>query len=53
MRRFQGKIEENTKEDPVSEPDKAPNTWLVEDKLNEDIPDWEKVSLENGANSGI
>jgi hypothetical protein len=46
MRRVEGKIEENRKEDPLSEPDRAPNTWLVEGKLDEDILDWDKVGLD-------
>jgi hypothetical protein len=46
MKRVEGKIEENRREDPQSEPDKAPNTWLIEGKLNEDIIDWETVRLD-------
>jgi hypothetical protein len=46
MKRVQAKIEENRKEDPVSEPDKDPNTWLIEAKLEEDIFDWETVRLD-------
>ena len=46
MRRVEGKIANNRKEDPLLEPDKAPNTWLVEGKLDEDILDWDKVRLD-------
>jgi hypothetical protein len=46
MKRVEAKIEENRKEDPVSEPDKDPNTWLIEAKLDEDIIDWETVRLD-------
>jgi hypothetical protein len=38
MRRVEAKIVENRKEDPASEPDQDPNTWLIEVKLDEDIP---------------
>jgi hypothetical protein len=30
----------------LSEPDKDPNTWLIEAKLDEDIIDWETVRLD-------
>jgi hypothetical protein len=43
MRRVNAKIQENGKEDPASEPDKDPNTWLIEAKLDEDVIDWETV----------
>jgi len=46
MKRVQAKVEENRKEDPESEPDKDPNTWLIEAKLEENIPDWENVRLD-------
>ena len=46
MKRVEAKIEENRKEDPLSEPDKEPNTWLIEAKLDEDIFDWENVRLD-------
>jgi hypothetical protein len=46
MKRVEAKIEENRKEDPLSEPDKIPNTWLIEGKLDQDIIDWEKVRLD-------
>ena len=46
MKRVNAKIEENRKEDPASEPDKDPNTWLIEAKLDEDIIDWETVRLD-------
>jgi hypothetical protein len=45
MKRVDARIEENRKEDPRSEPDNEPNTWLIEAKLAEDIPDWESVRL--------
>ena len=40
------KIEENRKEDSASEPDKDPNTWLIEAKLDEGIIDWENVRID-------
>jgi hypothetical protein len=46
MKRVQAKVEENRKEDPGSEPDKDPNTWLIEGKLDEDIINWETVRLD-------
>jgi hypothetical protein len=46
MKRVQAKIEENRKENPLSEPDRDPNTWLIEAKLDEDIIDWETVRLD-------
>jgi hypothetical protein len=33
MKRVEAKIEENRKEDSASEPDKDPNTWLIEAKV--------------------
>jgi hypothetical protein len=30
----------------VSEPDKDPNTWLIEAKLEEDVLNWETVRLD-------
>jgi hypothetical protein len=42
MKRVEAKIEENRKEDSASEPDKDPNTWLIEAKVDQDILDWEK-----------
>jgi hypothetical protein len=30
MKRVKAKIVDNSKEDPASEPDKDPDTWLVE-----------------------
>lgn len=46
MRRAEAKVVENLKEDPASEPDQDPNTWLIEAKLEEDILDWETVRLD-------
>jgi hypothetical protein len=46
MRGAEAKIVENRKEDPASEPDQNPNTWLIEAKLDEDILDWETVRLD-------
>jgi hypothetical protein len=43
MKRIRGKIEENMKEDPASEPDQATDTWLLDGKLDEDIVGWESV----------
>ena len=45
MKRVDARIEENRKEDPRSEPDDEPKTWLIEAKLEEDVPDWESVQL--------
>ncbi len=46
MRRVKAKIVENRKEDPASEPDQDPNTWLIEAKLDENILDWKSVRLD-------
>ena len=46
MKRVKAKIVDNSKEDPASEPDKDPDTWLVEAELHQDIIDWEKVHLD-------
>jgi len=45
MKRLQAKIEENRKEEPSSEPDHDPNTWMIEARLEEDIPNWENARL--------
>jgi hypothetical protein len=45
MKRLEAKVVENIKEDPSSEPDQDPNTWLIEANLEEDILDWENVRL--------
>lgn len=46
MKIVRAKIEENRKEDPSSEPDKDPNTWLIEGKFHEGIPYWETAHLD-------
>jgi hypothetical protein len=46
MKRIEAKIVKNLKEDSASEPDQDPNTWLIEAKLDEDVPDWETVRLD-------
>jgi hypothetical protein len=46
MKRLQARVEENFKEDPKSEPDRDPGTWLIEAKLDEEIVDWETVRLD-------
>jgi hypothetical protein len=46
MKRVQAKIEENRKEEPSSEPDHDPNTWLIEARLEEDFPNWQNVRLQ-------
>ncbi len=46
MKRVEAQIVENRKEDPASEPDRDPNTWLIEAKLGEDIFDWETARLD-------
>jgi hypothetical protein len=46
MKRVEAKILENEPEDPRTEPDQEPNTWLIQGKLSEDVLDWEKVRLD-------
>jgi hypothetical protein len=46
MKILQAKIVANFKEDPASEPDRDPNTWLIEARLDEDIIDWVTVQLD-------
>jgi hypothetical protein len=46
MKRLHARIEENRKEDPMSELDKDANTWLIEAKLDQDIINWETVRLD-------
>jgi hypothetical protein len=46
MKRVTAKVEENFKEDPLTEPDKEPNTCLIEAKLEEDIPGWETARVD-------
>ena len=46
MKRVEAKILENRKEDPASEPDQDPATWLIEAKLDQDILDWESVQVD-------
>jgi hypothetical protein len=41
MKRVEAKILENEPEDPRTEPDQEPNTWLIQGKLSEDVLDWE------------
>ena len=46
MKIIEAKIVENRKEDPASEPDQDPNTWLIEAKLGVHVLDWETVRLD-------
>lgn len=46
MRIYEAKVEENSKEDPASEPDKERNTWLMVGKFDEDVPNWETAQLD-------
>jgi hypothetical protein len=46
MKIIRATIVGNSKEDPASEPDHDPNTWLLEAKLEVWIPDWEIVHLD-------
>jgi len=46
MKIYEAKIEESKKENPASEPDKDPNTWLIVGKFREDVPNWETAQLE-------
>jgi len=46
VRTYKAKIEENSKEDPASEPDKDRNTWLLVAKFAEDVPNWETAQLD-------
>jgi hypothetical protein len=46
MKRLEAKILENESEDPRTEPDQEPNTWLIQGKLSEDILDWENAQLD-------
>jgi hypothetical protein len=46
MKIYEAKIEEYRKENPVSEPDKDPNTWLIVGKFREDVSNWETAQLE-------
>src|SRR5260221_10254541 len=46
MKRVEAKILENEPEDPRTEPDRKPNTWLIQGKLSEDVLDWENVRLD-------
>jgi hypothetical protein len=45
MKKVEAKVVENRKEDPASERDRDPNTWLIEAKLDEDILNWEVITL--------
>ena len=45
MKICEATIEENSKEDPASEPDQDQNSWLIVGKLSEDIPNWETAEL--------
>ena len=42
----EAKILENEPEDPGTEPDREPNSWLIQGKLSEDVLDWENVRLD-------
>jgi len=46
MKRVEARILENEQEDPRTEPDQEPNTWLIQGKLREDIVDWENARLD-------
>jgi hypothetical protein len=46
MKRVEAKIVATTKENPVTELDRDPETWLIEGKLNEDVIDWEDAQLD-------
>jgi hypothetical protein len=46
MKRAEAKIMANVKENPVSEPDEDPNTWLIEAKLDQDVFEWQSVRLD-------
>jgi len=46
MKRVEAKILENEPEDPRTEPDQEPDTWLIQGKLSEDVLDWENVRLD-------
>jgi hypothetical protein len=46
VRIYEAKIEENKKEDPASEPDKARNTWLIVGKFVEDVRNWQTAQLD-------
>lgn len=46
MKRVEAKILENEPEDPRTEPDQEPNTWLIQGRLSEDVRDWENVRLD-------
>ena len=46
MKTVEAKVEENFKEDPESEPDREPNTWLIDGKLDEEIENWENMRLD-------
>lgn len=46
MKIVRARIVGNNKENPHSEPDQNPSTWLLEAKLEVRIPDWEIVQLD-------
>jgi hypothetical protein len=46
MKKVEAKVLENRKEDPETEPDQDPNTWLIEAKLGEDVLEWETARLD-------
>ncbi|MFY9983667.1 MAG: hypothetical protein WAM44_08015 [Chthoniobacterales bacterium] len=46
MKRLEAEILENEPEDPRTEPDQQPNTWLIQGKLSEDVLNWENVQLD-------
>lgn len=46
MKRLEAEILENEPEDPRTEPDQEPNTWLIQGKLSEDVLNWENVQLD-------
>lgn len=46
MKRLEAEILENEPEDPRTEPDQEPNTWLIQGKLSEDILNWENAQLD-------
>jgi len=46
MKCVEAKIVASTRENPATELDQDPNTWLIEGELNEDITGWEAARLD-------
>jgi hypothetical protein len=46
MKILNAKVVESRKEEPGTEPDRRPDTWLIEGKLEHDLMGWENMKID-------